>query len=779
AFNNGAVTAVVSSSCRKSVSGIVEKPLIFVDDTLIALQRLATWWRGKLSGQLLAVTGSNGKTILKDTLVKVLKYSCISSIGSQGSFNSQLGVPLSVIRLPGKVDVAVIEAGISQPGEMTALQSILRPDYGVLTNIGMAHIASFGTQEAIAKEKFKLFRDIPSDGWLLIPHNCPYAEELTADLKCRVLRYGKENAELPYIFDRISMVDGTKLNIRFPSGNTHTIEVRTFSDVVILDVEAAICAAYMLGAKAGDIANSLQQHEPVHTRMEIWHSPAGITLVNDAFGADPISVQAALRTLDHTRIKGDRGVFVFGGMQELGELEQREHYQIGEIAARHGIELLVLVGGNELDPTENAFKKINPAGQVLRYHSTDKLARDLRANLRNNDKVLFKGPQSAGIDKVAREVVDAMAYNRLMVDVEALSENVSRFRQLVGPACKILGMVKALAYGSNLVSLSREIQELGLDVLGVSTADEGATLRSAGVDLPILVMLCTQEEVSKVVQNYLTPVIYSFDLVAPLANAASNNGQVLDVHLKVDTGMGRLGVSPEEIVDLAKLVMSNSNLRITGLMTHFACAEDPLKDDFNYLQISRFKEAISKLHSLGLTDITCHAAATAGAVRFPEARFDMVRIGLGLHGLYPGPAVKDKIQLDLAVTLLSRITKINEYRKGDRIGYGGTFTVPYDKFITGVIPMGYNDGLPLQLSNRGYVLVNGQKADIIGRISMDSAMIDLNGVQDARTGSDVLIFGTHNGHTLRPEIVAELSDTIVYEILTRLGSRIQRIFIRN
>ncbi|MDD3925909.1 MAG: alanine racemase [bacterium] len=787
AFCNGAVAAVASSDNRDVLAGLQEKPIIFVDDPLAALQRLAAWWRTRLSGHLIAVTGSNGKTIVKDALIQALQYSYLVS-GSQGSHNSQLGVPLSVLRLPDTVDMAVIEAGVSQPGEMSSLEAILKPDYGILTNIGMAHIAGFGTCETIAREKLNLFKNIGPDGWVLIPHNwtatggCPYdIDELPAELNCRVYRYGRENEELPFIYKQHNAVDGIVLDVRFPSGAVHNVLIRTFSAEIASDIEAAICAACLLGADENDVVRALQAHEPAHTRMEIWRSPAGITLINDSCSADPISVQSALRSQAHLIRQGDRSVFVFGGMQNLGQLEQREHYHIGEMAARHGVELLVLVGGTELDEeldvTEEAFRAAYPAGRVLRYQGTDNLASNLRPHLRSGDKVLFKGPSGTGIDRVARETVDAMAYNRLIVDIVALSENISRFRRLVGPDCKILGMVKALAYGSDLVSLSRELQELGLDLLGVSTADEGMTLRTAGVDLPILVMLCTQDEVYKAVRHHLTPVIYSAELAASLAEAAENSGQTVDVHLKVDTGMGRLGVKPDEIVDFARLVMSHRSLRITGLATHFACADDPAQDEFTRMQILRFGEVIDQLRALDLTDLTCHAAATAGAVRFPEGRFDMVRIGLGLYGLYPGPAVEESLQLDLAVTLLSRIAVIQRYRRGDRIGYGGTFVVPYDGFTTGVIPMGYHDGLPVHLSNRGYVLVNGRKADIIGRISMDSAMIDINGIEDARIGSDVLIYGKHNGHILRPEIAAGLSGTIVYELLARLGPRVQRIFV--
>jgi len=279
------------------------------------------------------------------------------------------------------------------------------------------------------------------------------------------------------------------------------------------------------------------------------------------------------------------------------------------------------------------------------------------------------------------------------------------------------------------------------------------------------------------VQNNLTPVIYSFDLVPFLVNSARKNNKILDVHLKVDTGMGRLGVMPEQLVELAEGVDKSGCLRIVGLMTHFACAEDPSMDGFTASQIELFKAAVSDLRKMGHKDIICHAAATAGAARFPESCFDMVRIGLGLYGVYPSPAVAAEIKLDLAVSLISRVAEIRYLNKGHVIGYGATFKVPHDNFKVGVVPIGYHDGLPLILSNNGHVLVNGRLTSIIGRVSMDSMTIDLNHVPDVQQGADVLIYGSHAGHVRRPEDVAQESQTIAYELLTRLGPRIQRIYM--
>lgn len=777
AFANGAIAAVVSRKWIDRIKLLNTYPLIILDDPLQALQEFAAWWRKKIRGSVIAITGSNGKTIVKDSLIQIL--SNVHSVsGSPGSYNSQLGVPLSVLRIPSNVDYAVMEAGISAPQEMDRLEKILSPDFGILTNIGMSHIAFFGSQYNLAFEKMKLFKNIPDSGWILLPDDIAIIDKLIKGLSCKILRPGSSSGELPLIKSNKLVKDGTVLTVLFPNGIVKEIMIKTPSLEITFDIYLSICAAYLIGVNADSISQTLNGYEPPHTHMEIWRSPSGTTLINDACSSDPISVHAALRSLKEISHEDSRKIFVFGGMKELGDLEQTEHSNIGEMAAQHSVDILVLHEKRNLDVTAEAFLRLVPDKCVLRFKNIEELSSKLQSVLTTGDSILFKGPRNAGIDRVAQEIIDVIAPNRLIVNLQAVSENVSRFRQRVGSKVKILGMVKALAYGSDIVRLSKELQLMGLDLLGVSTPDEGAQLRKAGIDIPILVMVCTPDEVNKIIKYNLTPVIYSFDLVTPLAEAACKNRKNIDVHLKVDTGMGRLGVMPEQLCDLIQQVSETKYLNIVGLMTHFASADDPSQDEFTRLQIERFEKSLNLLNNMGFSDIISHAAATSGTVRFPESHFGMVRIGLGLYGAYPSPEVARNIDLDLAVSLISRITEIRSFKKGHMIGYGGTYTVPMDDFRAGFVPIGYYDGLPWRLSNQGHVLVNGVLIPIIGRISMDSMVIDLSQVPDTEVGSDVLLYGNYGGYVRRPEDMASESETIVYELLIRLGPRVQRIFLR-
>jgi alanine racemase/UDP-N-acetylmuramoyl-tripeptide--D-alanyl-D-alanine ligase len=393
------------------------------------------------------------------------------------------------------------------------------------------------------------------------------------------------------------------------------------------------------------------------------------------------------------------------------------------------------------------------------------------------DAVLVKGPRLTGIETVSNDLIGAMAPNRFIVDLGAIQENVARIRRLVGPSTAILAMVKALAYGSDAVRLSTAMQGFGIDAFGVSSVDEGIQLRAAGITREILVMLCTPGETDKLARHRLTPVIYSFEILESIANSARKAGKVLNVHIKIDTGMGRTGALPEEALAMADAVSATGTLRVAGVMTHFACADDKNEDAFSIRQIDTFNDALNTLASHGYSNIVRHAAATAAALRFPCARLDMVRIGIGLYGIFPSEDVRECLDLALAVALVSRISRIQSHKRGDRIGYGGTYIVDRDDFRAAVVPMGYHDGAPRSISNVGYTLVNGRKAPIVGRISMDSMIVDVTSIPEASEGTEVLLHGNYNGYELRPEEVAASIDTIPYELLVRIGPRVQRVFI--
>jgi alanine racemase len=770
ALRAGAAVAVVDRPTHSQAMGAI----IRVESSLRALQKFAAWYRQRHLKRVVAVTGSNGKTIVKDALM-TLCAGQFSVACSPGSYNSQLGVALSLLSIPAGTELSIIEVGISEVGEMDVQRMVVKPDLGILTNVGLAHIGNFGTRERTAAEKVALFKDIGPKGWVIAPGDDPVIEDALATVRAKKLIAGSAKSGLPEL---VQFVPGALITLRFGGEREHTIPLHTRSRHLVDDLVVAVGAAASLGVEEADLVAALPSVSFAPTRLEIWRTPQGVNIINDACSADPLSVQAALAALEEVAQPGGRSIFVFGGMRELGEHEAAEHGFIGTLAGQQGVSLLVVPAAGPAGDTAEAFLEANPGGQVTRVGPDESIAEVVRGLARSGDTLLFKGPRGYGLGQEARLIWEAMAPKRLVVDLGAIRENILCFRRLSGPGVKLLAMLKAWAYGTELGRVGRWLQQCEVDWIGVSAADEGALARRAGVHLPILVTLLDLDEVDKIVRYRLTPVVYSLELAQALIDAADRLQTLIEVHLQVDTGMGRLGVTLADLPALIDLVKGARFVKTTGLMTHLSCADDASADAFTRAQLARFEEAVTLARSSGLEDLICHASATSGVARFPDAHYDMVRIGLGLYGIYPSHDVAKKVELQLALGLVSRIAHVAERSAGESIGYGATYIVEEEHQRVGVVEIGYNDGVPWRLSNRGTVLIHGRRAKILGRVSMDSLVVDLSNHPDAGVGSDVLIFGSHEGQTLRPEEVANVAGTIPYELLVKVDSRrVQRLFV--
>lgn len=770
AFRNGAEAALIR---RDAVGGLELKPewpVLLVPDTLKALQALAAWHRRDYLDKVLAITGSNGKTVVKDALKTLLAGR--QFVASPGSYNSQLGLPLAILSAERPEPLGVLEVGVSAPGEMTPLEQIAAPNYGILTNIGLAHFASFGSREAIAREKMLLFSSIPEDGWVLLPSNEPTIADAADKLRCRVYRIG--DPELLSLNAGSFTEDGQMLDLQV-GGEKRSAKVKTRSQELMIDLHYAAAAAHLLGVRLDEIASALEGYTPSSTRMELWSSPQGIRLINDGYSADPISVQAALQSAAMSAAQGGRKIFAFAGMRELGANSAREHAQVGAQAGASGFSHVFLVGNGELQSTAKGYKSAKPDGVVVTVPNPDELKSELLPLLRPGDTVLFKGPRNAGMVKAVRDLSGAIAQRCQWINLAAIEGNIAQFRRHCSGA-HILAMLKAMAYGTDLVQLAGWMSRLGVHHIGVSSANEGVAVRKTGADQDIFVFLADREDLDNLLRYRLTPVIYSRELVAAFSRALAGSGQTLEVHLKIDTGMHRLGVDPGEAVELARRIRESGTMRLTGVCTHFASADDPGADDFTREQIACFDQTLEALRGEGFNDLTVHAANTAAAIRFPQAQYNMVRIGLGLYGLYPSQAVRKGLDLELAIGVTSRITSIQEFAAGATLGYNRTYMAKR-KMRVGVIPFGYDDGLPWALASKGHVLVEGRPTPIVGRISMDQMQVDVTDLPDIGVGAEVLLYGSHNGHTLRPELVAEQAGTIAHELLTRLGERVHRIYV--
>ena len=746
-------------------------PSLAVEDPLVALQQLAAWYRRRHIHQVVAITGSNGKTIVKDALTAVLA-SRFRVAASPGSWNSQVGVPLAVLQAPPGTELGVFEAGVSAPGEMEKLAAMLRPEFGILVNVGLAHLASFGSREATAKEKMGLFQGTPAPQWVLLPED-PLLEAFP--LPCPVVHPGRDG---PRVLAQEPIPNGLMLTLAF-TGQAAPLQipVRTRSAPLVHDLLVAITAAVRLGVEPEAMAQALHDYSFGPTRMETWRTPEGVTIVNDTASSDPLSVQAALDAVAASPEAKGKRMFLFGGMAELGEREALEHHLIGQVAAERGFTHLLLLPHPAQAATAAGWRAAAPGAPVLEVADPVALRRQLRELAQRGDLLLVKGPSASGLAALACELWESMAPRRLVVDLGAIRENIARFRALCGPDVAILAVLKAWAYGTELARLASALQESGVDWIGVSAADEGAIVRRAGVHLPILVLLMDRDEVDKAVRYRLTPVVYSLPFALALVEALRHLGASLEVHLEIETGMGRLGVAPEEALTVARLLRSSGVVRLTGVMTHLASADDPAADGDTRRQLAVFDKVVAAIRAESEEPLVVHAAATSGAVRFPEARHNLVRLGLGLYGIAPSKAVGEALDLQLAVAFVSRLVQVATLPRGQRVGYNGTYVIEAPQQRVGIVAAGYNDGVPWSLSNRGEVMLQGQRVPIIGRVSMDSMAIDLSAVPQAAVGDEVLLFGAYEGQTLRPEEVATAAGTIPYDLLVHVDSRrVQRIF---
>ncbi|MDY0003312.1 MAG: alanine racemase, partial [Polyangia bacterium] len=516
------------------------------DPVLGALGRLAAWWRGQLAAtgktRVLGITGSNGKTTVKSALGAVLGRRYRVS-ASPGSWNSRLGVALSLLAVEDDAEIALIEAGVSEPGDMAPLWEMIRPDLGLLTVIGTAHIGAFGDQDSIGREKLGLFRELGPEGWLLLPED-PRCERLGDELglACPRVLFGPgapDSAPVAVRRRSTTRALGQILRLRFPSREQYDLEVQDSSPAAVQNVAAAACAGVLLGVEPVEIADALGGFRPPPQRMETWQTPDGVTVINDCYSADPESTDAALRALGQYPA-GRRRIFVFGGMAGLGSRSDEEHEHVGRLASRVGVSVLVAVGERVgSGPASSVFE-----GAVHRVASPQEATRVLAKILRHEDVVLLKGPTDQRLDGLARALLESTAPTRLMVSLSAVEANLRQLRRAMGQGVKLCPIVKAEAYGGDPVRLSRFLERAGVDALGVAFAEEGVALRKAGIGLPLLVLSPGRGDAERLVRHRLTPVIHSAYGLGELEEAAARVGRPVAVHLKVDTGMGRYGFFP-------------------------------------------------------------------------------------------------------------------------------------------------------------------------------------------------------------------------------------------
>ncbi len=755
--------------------------LLRVPSPLRAFQAIAKTYRLQLPTKIIGVTGSFGKTMLKD-LLHCLLQSEKQVAASPESFNSQIGVPLSLLSLNKSHEIAIIEAGFSLPQEMDTLTDLIRPDYTILTPVGKKHLATLHTLPTLMEEIFKLIKATPDQGWSLLPRDPLLAPHLPSVLSSYFF-WNEPHPLLPHA----SPVPSNPLSsysIHFPTHSddlhhpSHQGEITTGYAYMLNLINMAIKAAWLMGISPKQIIEILQEYQPEPTRTEIWKS-AKTTFVNDIYCSDPQSIQRSLHYFDDHPPTTHK-IFIFGGMRDHPAITEKDYQYIGQTIAKTSLHSLFLVGKKNFKPLIQEIEKEAPHTEVLLFENYEECLPYLSQHyyLQGENAFVFKGERKLCHDRLTQCFQEGVANNQCSINLAAIQTNITLIRRKLPPHTRLMVIIKALAYGTDEIRMAQFLAKQGIDLLGVSYVDEGISLKRAKVQQAIFSIHAALHEITKVVKWELEVGVSDSPFIAALAEEAKKQRKQIKVHLHINTGMGRFGCPPEQALALAQQIRSLPSLELEGLMTHFACADDPNEDPFTWEQVARFDRVIQILKEGGIQVKWTHAANSSGALRFSLPQYNMVRLGLAVYGLYGSSAVHQALDLHLALSLTSRIVSLNTHKKGETISYGRSYEILQEEQKIAVLPIGYFDGLHRHYSGKGDVLVRGQKASMVGKICMDYMMVDVTHIPGVAVGDKVLIFGEDEyGYSLSPEELARQGDSIVHELMTCLGPRIQRVFI--
>jgi alanine racemase len=735
---------------------------ILVMNSVTAMQRLAAYIRKSFRSPVIAITGSAGKTIVKEWLSDILGQTT-PVIRSPKSFNSQIGVPLSVLKLEEKYKLGIFEAGISLPGEMEKLQTIIDPDIGVITNIGDAHSENFHDIKSKAVEKLKLFsrasvivycRDQELVRSLIINDDNLRTKKL--------IDWSLKDPDASVFVKRTQVLDGkTYLNVVF-QGNVIDFVI-PFTDRASIEnavTVTAVCLA--LATDAETISRGLASLVSVAMRMELKSGINNCQLIEDFYNSDPGSLGMAL---EYLKSQGGRETtLILSDFVQSGRDEEELYGEVALLLRKAGIDKFIGVG-KALVRNSSLFD----SGSKF-YHSTEDFIRSFAGSNFRNEIILMKGARIFEFEKIAQLLEQQLHQTVLEVSLDAISHNLNEFRRYLNPGTGIMAMVKAFAYGAGPAEIATLLEFHRVSYLAVAYADEGVELRNAGVTLPVMVMNPDPGSADLLIEYSLEPEIYSFISLEKFTASAARHGLInYPVHIKIDTGMHRLGFMPEEVPVLSGKLNEIGSIKVISVFSHLAASEDPSLDSFTHQQAKIFLAAAEQIRSAIGYSFLRHILNSAGIVRFPQYQFEMVRPGIGMYGA-------DRLEglsLKTAGRFKTRISQIKKISGGEPIGYGCKDISENERTIA-ILPVGYADGLNRKLGNRrGNLFIKGRRVPIIGNVCMDMCMVDITGL-NAIEGDEAEIFGDN----ITISEIAGQCETIAYEILTSIPGRVKRIFFR-
>lgn len=712
---------------------------LLVIDTLDALQHVAAHHRKQFSIPVIGITGSNGKTIVKEWLYQLL-HTDYTIVRSPKSFNSQIGVPLSVWQMNETHTLGIFEAGISQPGEMVRLEKIIQPTIGVLTNIGEAHAGGFASQAEKEREKKKLFI----------------------------------SATLPEPLDIIAVkktVSGTAIIAR---GMDVANEISVF---IPLTDEASVqnaitCWQVMLhlGYDNAVIAERMKELLPVNMRLELKKGINHCSIINDSYSADLSSLEIALNFLAQQGGHENRTVILSDFLQ--ASVPDRKLYEaIAESIVAQRVTRFIGIGEKIKAAFEEMMEQQDYPFTILLFSSVDAFLEQIRTSSFKEETILIKGARSFAFERIVQLLEQKVHQTVLEINLNAIVHNLKEYQQQLKPDTKVMAMVKAFAYGSGGAEIAGKLQYQQVDYLGVAYADEGVELRKAGITLPIMVMNPDESAFDAITDNNLEPEIYSFELLQAFDRYIQSQGLTqYPVHVEIETGMNRLGFDTRTIDRLGEYLSICNSVKVQSVFSHLAASEEDVQDVFTQRQFDLFNHAVDGLKQKLSYPFIAHIANSAAAIRHPQLQSGMVRLGIGMYGV--DSAESGKLNLQTVATLKSTVAQLKHLAKGETVSYNRRGIVERDSVIA-TIRIGYADGYPRRLGNGvGKVWIRQQLAPVIGTVCMDMFMVDVTDVPGVAEGDEVVLFG----EKLPVQQVARWAHTIPYEIMTGISQRVKRVY---
>lgn len=733
---------------------------ILVSNSIKALQEIATFHRKQFQYNVIGITGSYGKSIVKEWLYDLL-HEHFNIIRSPKSFNSQIGVPLSVLQMNSNHNLAIFEAGISHLNEMDKLESIIQPNIGIFTNIGKAHQENFTNIESKINEKLKLFKNCnhiitsSNNKEIIKAINSIYPEK-------KIITWG-------YLTDdtiRIEKIEkqNSCSNISFWYKNTlYEITAPFAQEAFIENLFSCISFALFLNIPIQFLKEKIHQLKTIEMRLEMVEGINNCTLINDYYNSDLTSISVAFQFLQQQN-KHPNKIVILSDIPSTGQSSEIVYSTVAQWLKDSNVVTLIAIG-EEITKFKHFFE-----ANSLFYPDVSTFISNFNFSSFNNSTILLKGARKFAFEQIRLLLQNQMHVTTFQIDLNALLFNFKTYKSLLPAKTKTVIMIKAFSYGSGLLEIARLMQDNRADYLAVAFADEGIELRKHGINMPIMVMSPENHTFPNIIEYRLEPVIYNFKTLALFSEAGKKSGFTqLPFHLKLDTGMHRLGFTQEDIPMLIKELKKNSLLKIESVFSHLAASDDANEDEFTKKQIEIFNSIVKFLkENLGQNFLT-HIQNSAGIERFPNYTFDMARIGIGLYGFSQTTELKNKLQPVLSFKTV--ISQIKTLKKGDTVGYNRKGIMKNDGKIA-VLPIGYADGFNRNLGNGNFhVKIKNQLAPTIGNVCMDMCMIDISNIE-AQEGDEVIIFDTVED----VEKMSKILGTIPYEILTSISRRVKRVY---